>query len=174
MIIRMTMTTTTFMTEQVKCEKSSTQRVNSMGLHNSNLGLHHQLILVVKKKPLAAKKAEQKADTYESLQEKHKALQVEMSALESKIEEFDAVAAERKRLEELGDLDAYMVLLEKSAGDSKPKMQQNLAAMKKVTPKSQDTFHITENQPTNLGRFLTVLNFPMFPCVGGEAAVATD
>ncbi|KAG0241471.1 Kanadaptin [Mortierella sp. GBA43] len=98
----------------------------------------------VKKKPLAAKKAEQKADTYESLQEKHKALQVEMSALESKIEEFDAVAAERKRLEESGDLDAYMVLLEKSAGDSKPKMQQNLAAMKKEEKRLLQLIELTK------------------------------
>ncbi|KAF9968021.1 Kanadaptin [Mortierella alpina] len=83
------------------------------------------------KKKAAAKKTEQKADTHESLLEKHKDLLVQMSKLETKIQEYDASAAERKRLEESGDLDAYMASLEKSGGDSKAKMQQTLASMKK-------------------------------------------
>ena len=84
------------------------------------------------KKKTAAKKTEQKADTHESLLEKHKVLLGEMSKLETRIQQYDASAAERKRLEESGDLDAYMASLEKSGGDSKAKMQQTLAAMKKV------------------------------------------
>ncbi|KAF9290475.1 Kanadaptin [Mortierella alpina] len=83
------------------------------------------------KKKTAAKKTEQKADTHESLLEKHKDLLVKMSKLETRIQEYDASAAERKRLEESGDLDAYMASLEKSGGDSKAKMQQTLASMKK-------------------------------------------
>ncbi|KAF9961921.1 Kanadaptin [Mortierella alpina] len=83
------------------------------------------------KKKTAAKKTEQKADTHESLLEKHKVLLGEMSKLETRIQQYDASAAERKRLEESGDLDAYMASLEKSGGDSKAKMQQTLAAMKK-------------------------------------------
>ncbi|KAF9985148.1 Kanadaptin [Mortierella antarctica] len=83
------------------------------------------------KKKTAAKKTEQKADKHESLLEKHKGLLVKMSQLEIRIQEYDASAAERKRLEESGDLDAYMASLEKSGGDSKAKMQQTLASMKK-------------------------------------------
>ncbi|KAF9569181.1 Kanadaptin [Mortierella alpina] len=83
------------------------------------------------KKKTAAKKTEQKADTHESLLEKHKNLLLKMSALETRIQEYDASAAERKRLEESGDLDAYMASLEKLGGDSKAKMQQTLASMKK-------------------------------------------
>ncbi|KAG0211193.1 Kanadaptin [Mortierella sp. GBA30] len=83
------------------------------------------------KKKTTMKKTEQKADTHESLLQKHKELLAEMSKLESKIQAYDASAAERKRLEESGDLDAYMASLEKSGGDSKAKMQQNLAAMMK-------------------------------------------
>ncbi|KAF9359820.1 Kanadaptin [Mortierella sp. AD094] len=84
----------------------------------------------VKKKSSVAKK-EQKADTHESLLEKHKLLQVDMAALEVKIEEYDANAEKRKQLEASGDIDAYIAFLEKSGGDSKAKMQQNLMAMKK-------------------------------------------
>ncbi|KAI7830503.1 hypothetical protein BC939DRAFT_439558 [Gamsiella multidivaricata] len=86
----------------------------------------------VKKKPLA-KKTEQKAETHESLLEKQLALQAEMASLEAKIQEYDATAAARKQLEESGDLDVYMTSLEKSGGDSKAKMQQNLVAMKKAS-----------------------------------------
>ena len=93
----------------------------------------HDCEFLVKKKSVAARKAEQKADTYESLLEKHRVLLTEMAALETKIQDHDTIAAERKRLEESGDLDGYMALLEKSGGDSKPKMQQNLSAMKKVS-----------------------------------------
>jgi len=84
------------------------------------------------KKKTGSKKTEQKADTHESLQEKHALLLKDMASLEIQIQEYDAEAATRKQLEESGDLDAYMASLEKSAGrDSKPKMRQNLAAMKK-------------------------------------------
>ncbi|KAF9914648.1 Kanadaptin [Lobosporangium transversale] len=85
----------------------------------------------VKKKSSSIKKAEQKADTYESLQEKYKALQADMASIETKIRDYDTTAATRKELENSGDLDAYLASLEKSGGDSKAKMQQNLAAMKK-------------------------------------------
>ncbi|KAF9941980.1 Kanadaptin [Modicella reniformis] len=98
----------------------------------------------VKKKSISAKKAEQKADTYESLIEKHKVLVGEMAALEARIQGYDAIVAERKRLEESGDLDAYMALLEKSDGDSKPKMQQNLATMKKEEKRLQQLIEFTK------------------------------
>ncbi|KAF9097289.1 Kanadaptin [Mortierella sp. AD031] len=83
----------------------------------------------VKKKSI--KKTEQKADTHESLLDKHSVLQKEMAKLETQIQEYDEAAATRKQLEESGDIDAYMASLQKASGDSKPKMQQNLAAMKK-------------------------------------------
>ncbi|KAF9585415.1 Kanadaptin [Lunasporangiospora selenospora] len=83
------------------------------------------------KKKSVGKKVEQKAETHESLLEKHKALKESMTELDSKIQEFDANAATRKALEESNDLDAYMAMLEKTGGDSKAKMQQKLAAMKK-------------------------------------------
>ncbi|KAF9354745.1 Kanadaptin [Mortierella sp. NVP85] len=98
----------------------------------------------VKKKSVAARKAEQKADTYESLLEKHKVLLTEMAALETKIQDHDTIAAERKRLEESGDLDGYMALLEKSGGDSKPKMQQNLSAMRKEEKRLLQLIELTK------------------------------
>ncbi|KAG0291261.1 Kanadaptin [Linnemannia gamsii] len=60
----------------------------------------------------------------------------DISALETQIQNFDATVAARKQLEDSGDLDAYMASLEndKSGGarkDSKPKLVQMLAAMKK-------------------------------------------
>lgn len=76
-------------------------------------------------------KAPQKADTHESLIEKHKQLAVDMEALEQQIQEYDAAASARRALEESNDLDAYMASLAKQGGDSKAKMQQTLAAMKK-------------------------------------------
>ncbi|KAG0315923.1 Kanadaptin [Linnemannia gamsii] len=60
----------------------------------------------------------------------------DISALEIQIENFDAAAAARKQLEDSGDLDAYMASLENDKSgatgkDSKPKLIQMLAAMKK-------------------------------------------
>ncbi|KAI1303231.1 Kanadaptin [Mortierella claussenii] len=83
------------------------------------------------KKKTGSKVAEQKADTHESLLEKHKSLQREMALLETKVQDYDANATKRKDLEASGDLDGYMAFLEKTGGDSKARMQQNLAAMKK-------------------------------------------
>lgn len=84
------------------------------------------------KKKSTAKKAEQKADTHESLLEKLKVLQKEMEVLKLRIDEHDANKAEQKKLEESGDLDAFMASLEKSGGDSKAKLQQNFGVMVKV------------------------------------------
>ncbi|KAG0320335.1 Kanadaptin [Dissophora globulifera] len=95
-----------------------------------------------KKKNVA--KTEQKADTHESLLEKLKTLQSSMAALETRLEEHDATEASRKRLEESGDLDAYMALLEKSGGDSKAKMQQDLAGMKKEERRLQQLVEFTK------------------------------
>ncbi|KAI8599950.1 hypothetical protein EDD21DRAFT_146922 [Dissophora ornata] len=95
------------------------------------------------KKKSVAKKIEQKAETHESLLEKQRMLQVDMQALEAKIQDYDATAAARKQLEESGDLDAYMLLLDKAGGDSKAKMQQNLAAMKKEEKRLQQLIEFT-------------------------------
>ncbi|KAF9928049.1 hypothetical protein BGZ65_006440 [Modicella reniformis] len=85
-----------------------------------------------------------KSMTYESLLEKHRILVAEMATLEARIQDHDTNIAERKRLEESGDLDAYMILLEKSGGDSKPKMQQNLAGMKKEEKRLQQLIEFTK------------------------------
>ncbi|KAI9241104.1 MAG: hypothetical protein BYD32DRAFT_433426 [Podila humilis] len=76
-------------------------------------------------------KTPQKAETHESLIEKHKQLTVDIKALEQQIQEYDAAASARRALEESNDLDAYMASLSKQGGDSKAKLQQTLAAMKK-------------------------------------------
>ncbi|KAG0056975.1 Kanadaptin [Gryganskiella cystojenkinii] len=83
------------------------------------------------KKKSSVKKAEQKADTHESLLEKLSVLQNEMKELKSRIDDYDANQAARKKLEESGDLDAFMASLEKSGGDSKAKLQQNYGVMAK-------------------------------------------
>ncbi|KAG0341628.1 Kanadaptin [Podila horticola] len=76
-------------------------------------------------------KAPPKAETHESLVEKHKQLLLDMSALEQQIQDYDAAASARRSLEDANDLDAYMASLAKQGGDSKAKMQQTLAAMRK-------------------------------------------
>ncbi|KAG0266086.1 Kanadaptin [Mortierella polycephala] len=83
------------------------------------------------KKKSSVKKTEQKALSHEELLEKHRSLSAEMNVLEKKVQDYDTSAAEKKNLEESGDLDAFMASLEKSGGDSKAKLQQNLASMKK-------------------------------------------
>ncbi|KAG0026918.1 Kanadaptin [Podila clonocystis] len=72
-----------------------------------------------------------KAETHESLVAKHQQLLLDMSALEQQIQDYDAAANARRALEDANDLDAYMASLAKQKGDSKAKMQQTLAAMKK-------------------------------------------
>ncbi|KAF9433416.1 Kanadaptin [Entomortierella beljakovae] len=96
-----------------------------------------------KKKSHTTKK-EQKAETHESLLEKSKTLKEDMAILEVKINEYDAIAAKKKELETSGDLDAYMAFLEKSGGDSKARMQQNLAAMKREEKKLKQLIEYTK------------------------------
>ncbi|KAF8985424.1 Kanadaptin [Entomortierella lignicola] len=91
-----------------------------------------------------ASKKEQKAETHESLLEKHKVLQADMIALEIKIQEYDANIDKRKQLEASGDIDAYIAFLEKSGGDSKAKMQQNLATMKKEEKRLKQLIEYTK------------------------------
>ncbi|KAF9165648.1 Kanadaptin [Actinomortierella ambigua] len=79
----------------------------------------------------SAKKDTQEVVTHESLLEKHSRLQKDMAQLESRIQAFDAMEAERKKVEQENDLDAYMTMLEKSKGDSKGKMAQDLAILQK-------------------------------------------
>ncbi|KAF9167553.1 Kanadaptin [Mortierella sp. AD011] len=97
----------------------------------------------VKKKSSVAKK-EQKAETHESLLEKHRVLQIDMAALEVKIKEYDANEEKKKQLEASGDIDAYIAFLEKSGGDSKAKMQQNLMAMKKEERRLKQLIEFTK------------------------------
>lgn len=85
--------------------------------------------LLAQKKKIV--KAPAKAETHESLVEKHKQLLLDMSALEQQIQDYDAAASTRRSLEDANDLDAYMASLAKQGGDSKAKMQQTLAAMRK-------------------------------------------
>ncbi|KAK3829754.1 MAG: hypothetical protein J3R72DRAFT_456648 [Linnemannia gamsii] len=96
-----------------------------------------------KKKKHISKTSTQKADTYDTLLEKHSLLLSQISLLETQIQNYDATAAAQKQLEEAGDLDAYMASLdqEKASGssstsgggakESKGKLQQTLAGMKK-------------------------------------------
>ncbi|KAF9123855.1 Kanadaptin [Mortierella sp. 14UC] len=91
-----------------------------------------------KKKKPTSKTATQKADTYDTLLEKRLHLRAQISLLEMEIQNYDSTAAERKKLEDSGDLDAYMASLENgkygSGGvgkESKGKLQQTLAGMKK-------------------------------------------
>ncbi|KAF9902193.1 Kanadaptin [Linnemannia zychae] len=94
-----------------------------------------------KKKKQTSKTVTQKADTYETLLEKHTLLLSQISLLETQIQNYDTTAAARKQLEESGDLDAYMASLDQemtgssggvgSGRESKGKLQQTLAGMKK-------------------------------------------
>ncbi|KAF9973757.1 Kanadaptin [Actinomortierella ambigua] len=78
-----------------------------------------------------AKKDAQEVVTHESLLGKHSQLKEDIAKLESRIQAFDAMEAERKKVEQENDLDAYMSMLEKSKGDSKGKMMQDLAILRK-------------------------------------------
>ncbi|KAF8944735.1 Kanadaptin [Haplosporangium gracile] len=78
------------------------------------------------------------ADTHDSLLQKHSSLLQQISTLETQIQNFDATAAARKQLEDSGDLDAYMASLEEeksTSKESKPKLVQMLAAMRKEEKK---------------------------------------
>ncbi|KAG0228762.1 Kanadaptin [Actinomortierella wolfii] len=83
------------------------------------------------KKKRNVKKESQQVDSHETLLVKHSRLKKEIEELESKIKAVDAMEAERKRVEQENDLDAYMALLEKSKGDSKGKLLQDLAVLRK-------------------------------------------
>ncbi|KAF9929649.1 Kanadaptin [Linnemannia zychae] len=88
----------------------------------------------VKKKKTNTKASTQKADSHETLLEKQSTLKTQIRELEAQIENYDAAAAARKKLEDSGDLDAYMASLEseKATGkDSKPKLMQMLAGLRK-------------------------------------------
>ncbi|KAF9328471.1 Kanadaptin [Podila minutissima] len=85
-----------------------------------------------------------KAETHKSLVEKHKNLVRDMSALEQQIQDYDAAASARRALEDANDLDAYMASLAKQGGDSKAKMQQTLAAMKKEDKRLQQLIEYTK------------------------------
>ncbi|KAG0353021.1 Kanadaptin [Podila minutissima] len=89
-------------------------------------------------------KAPPKAETHESLVEKHKNLVRDMSALEQQIQDYDAAPSARRALEDANDLDAYMASLAKQGGDSKAKMQQTLAAMKKEDKRLQQLIEYTK------------------------------
>ena len=64
--------------------------------------------------------------------------------LKARIDEYDADQAARKKLEESGDLDAFMASLEKSGGDSKAKLQQNYGSMLKEEKRLQQLIEFTK------------------------------
>ncbi|KAG0330002.1 Kanadaptin, partial [Podila humilis] len=87
---------------------------------------------------------QKKAETHESLIERQKHLQSEIQELKVRIEEYDELEAKRKALEESNDLDAYMASLDKQSGkESKAKLGQMLAALKKETKKVEQLIEFT-------------------------------